>query len=443
MPTTHDDWTLLEADNQAERLAYLGTAPGATSHRSTDVTWVVTGVPADDYNGVIWTRMSPQTADLHVPLLVQQFGDQGLPALWHVDPQSEPADLADRLRALGCQPATRQVVMAANLSRLSREMSRFPSLTIDRVRGDDDLADWMAVRRQIAPDTEPLRGELYASLGLGNRQPLHHYLARVDGAPAGVAQLFLGMRAAGLYSVGVAPAFRGRGIGTALVLTPLLVARTLGFDVGVVRPPQDSRIMYEHLGFEDLISSALGYVIGGCRGGPATRDHASVRARDAGRTLCTGGKDRRRRAANLPGRAPPAGVNRCRTTQGGTGTVLDKTHGMTTTVESLPNPFLTDTNALAARVAGEPGTVPCQFLVGSGLETVHAARLWSGRTLALDILIDGCPYVRVRGTVAHCHAIEAADGLRFVVQWRIVPPAAMADLAQILSASAGGPDAAA
>jgi GNAT superfamily N-acetyltransferase len=120
----------------------------------------------------------------------------------------------------------------------------------------------MDVRLQIAPEARTMRESIYLSLGLGGRQPLHHYLARVDGEPAGVAQLFLGRRSAGLYSVGVAPAFRGRGIGTALVLTPLLVARTLGYDVGVVRPPADSRVMYEHLGFHALEPSAAGYVIG-------------------------------------------------------------------------------------------------------------------------------------------------------------------------------------
>ena len=41
-----------------------------------------------------------------------------------------------------------------------------------------------------------------------------------------------------------------------------LVARTLGYDVGVVRPPADSRVMYEHLGFNALPPSAAGYVIG-------------------------------------------------------------------------------------------------------------------------------------------------------------------------------------
>jgi GNAT superfamily N-acetyltransferase len=260
-PTRHE-WPFVEADNYAERLAYLGTSALATSHRGTDLTWVVTGVPAEDYNGVVWTRLSPPDADVQVPLLVQQFRDQGLPAVWHVDHGSEPRDLAPRLQALGCPPIAPYVAMAASLERLAREMSRFPGLTVDRVVSSEDLEDWMQARDQVAPGPPSVRADLYASLGLEGRQPLHHYLARVDGEPAGVAQLFLSRRAAGLYSVGVAPAFRGRGIGTALVLTPLLVARTLGYDIGVVRPPADSQAMYAHLGFTALASSGTAYMIG-------------------------------------------------------------------------------------------------------------------------------------------------------------------------------------
>lgn len=262
MSSIRDEWPLVEADNHAERLAYLGTSALATSHRGTDLTWVVTGVPSEEYNGVVWSRLSAPDADVQVPLLVQQFRDQGLPAVWHVDSGSEPRDLAPRLHALGCPEVTPMVAMGASLERLAREMSRFPGLTVDRVLSGEDLREWMDVRGQITPEPRSMREDLYLSLGLGGRQPLHHYLARVDGQPAGVAQLFLGRRAAGLYSVGVAPAFRGRGIGTALVLTPLLVARTLGYDIGVVRPPADSRAMYAHLGFTALPPSSLAYVIG-------------------------------------------------------------------------------------------------------------------------------------------------------------------------------------
>jgi GNAT superfamily N-acetyltransferase len=254
-------WGLREAENRAELLTYLGTASSATSHRATDLTWVITNIPDRDCNGVAWARLSRAEADVQISALVDQFRMHGLPAIWHLDPASEPPDLGPRLEALGCTPVGSEPCMGASLNALSREISRFPGLTVDRATTDDELDEWLAVRNTIAPEGGSFRRELYLSLGLGGRHPLHHYVARVDGQPAGCAQLFLGQRSAGLYSVGVAPAFRGRGIGTALVLTPLLVARTLGYDVGVVRPPADSILMYEHLGFGPITSPVSGYAL--------------------------------------------------------------------------------------------------------------------------------------------------------------------------------------
>ena len=46
-------WPYLEAENQTELLAYLGTASCAASHRAANITWVITGVDSNDYNGVI------------------------------------------------------------------------------------------------------------------------------------------------------------------------------------------------------------------------------------------------------------------------------------------------------------------------------------------------------------------------------------------------------
>jgi ribosomal protein S18 acetylase RimI-like enzyme len=261
MNSAETRWSELAAENEAELVAYLGTAAGATSQRATDLTWVVTGVNNEAYNGVLWTRLSPAAADLQVQFLVEQFRFQGLPALWRIDAATEPADLGARLRALGCTPLPDGICMGAQLPALAREMSRFPGLTVERVTSASELAEWLDVWTETSGEPREPRQQLYESLGFGARQPLHHYVARIDGQPAGVAELFLGQRAAGLYSLAVAPAYRGRGIGTALVLTPLLVARTTGYDTGVVQPPSESRVMFEHLGFEPVPQPSIGYRI--------------------------------------------------------------------------------------------------------------------------------------------------------------------------------------
>src|SRR5688572_14250620 len=56
-------WPLLETENQAEMLAYLGTASCAQSVYSPGVSWVMTGVDSNDYNGVLWARLSADEAD--------------------------------------------------------------------------------------------------------------------------------------------------------------------------------------------------------------------------------------------------------------------------------------------------------------------------------------------------------------------------------------------
>lgn len=261
MNTTETGWSELAAENEAELVAYLGTASGATSQRATDLTWVVTGVNNETYNGVLWTRLSSAAADLQVPFLVEQFRFQGLPAVWRIDPATEPADMGARLARLGCSALPDDICMGAHLPSLAREMSRFPGLTVERAVTPDELDEWLHVWTRTSGERREPRAQLYESLGLGARQPLHHYVARIDGQAAGIAELFLGQRGAGLYSLAVAPEFRGRGIGTALVLTPLLVARTLGYDTGVVRPPSDSRLMFEHLGFEAVRQPSIGYRI--------------------------------------------------------------------------------------------------------------------------------------------------------------------------------------
>jgi ribosomal protein S18 acetylase RimI-like enzyme len=261
MESTQTRWSELAAENEAELLAYLGSAAGATSQRSADLTWVVTGVNHEAYNGVVWTQLSPNAADMQVPALVEQFRFQGVPALWRIDATTEPADLGARLEALGCTRVPDGLCMGAQLPALAREMSRYPGLTIDRVLTSPELDEWLDIWTETSGERRDPRGLLYESLGFGARQPLHHYVARINGRPAGVAELFLGQRAAGLYSLAIAPAYRGRGIGTALVLTPLLVARTMGYDVGVVRSLADNRLMFEHLGFEASPQPSIGYRI--------------------------------------------------------------------------------------------------------------------------------------------------------------------------------------
>lgn len=257
----HDQWPYLEAENQAELLAHLGTATCAEGVSSASITWVITGVDSNDYNGVVWTRLSPVEADQLVPKLVETFHSRNVPALWHLDPASQPADLAQRLDHLGCRALSSGVCMAAALDSLPQTIQLAVGLSVQRVTTESDLNTWLDVWMHADDELRQPREQLYQNLGLSGTQPLRHYLARLDGEPVGVSQLFLGRRAAGLYSVSVLPAFRRRGVGTALTLTPFHDARAEGYILGVLGPSPEGQPLYEKLGFTLFPSPFVGYTL--------------------------------------------------------------------------------------------------------------------------------------------------------------------------------------
>lgn len=254
-------WPYLEAENQAELLAYLGTASCVEGFQSPSITWTITGVDSNDYNGVVWTRLTSEEADDTVPALVKKFRDRNIPALWHLDAASQPADLAQRLERLDCRALASGVCMAAALDKVAFGIPLPQGLSVERVTTRADLAAWLDV--WIHDDDEPRlpREQLYTSLGISGTEPLRHFLARLDGQAVGVSQLFLGARSAGLYCVSVLPSFRRQGIGTALTLTALQVARQEGYTVGVLGPSPEGQSLYRRVGFELFPSPFVGYTL--------------------------------------------------------------------------------------------------------------------------------------------------------------------------------------
>jgi GNAT superfamily N-acetyltransferase len=247
-------WPAAEAANRAELLAYAGTGACLESYRAANIAWVITGVPSDDYNGVIWARLTEEEAELLPPILVDRFRMHQLPSTWHLDAGTQPADLRDRLATLGCVPVEPAIGTAALIVDATRGMRDLPQLMVERVTTPGDLSAWMDIWASVSGEPRAPREALYTSLGLKRVEPLRHYLARLDGRPVGVSQLFLGQQAAGVYAVGVRPDYRRIGIGAALVQRPLLEARTLGYDLAVADPSADTLPFFSALGLAEFTS---------------------------------------------------------------------------------------------------------------------------------------------------------------------------------------------
>jgi hypothetical protein len=187
-------WSDLETANRTEMLVYLGTSPLAEKQLTDELSWVITGVLSNDYNGVAWFRLVQSKANPVITEILEHFSSRKVAFTWHVGSNSRPADLPHRLEAHGCRRLLPGVCMGAELFNLNEDVTRdVPGLAIQRVVDEVDLAAWVDIWMHFDDGEREPRSRLYASLGLNGDQPLQHYLARLDGQPVGVSQLFLAL----------------------------------------------------------------------------------------------------------------------------------------------------------------------------------------------------------------------------------------------------------
>ena len=72
-----------------------------------------------------------------------------------------------------------------------------------------------------------------------------------DGTPVATSELFLGGGVAGIHGVTTVPEFRGRGIRTAMTLSPIIDALRRGYAIGVLFSSEMAVGIYRRLGFQE------------------------------------------------------------------------------------------------------------------------------------------------------------------------------------------------
>ena len=86
------------------------------------------------------------------------------------------------------------------------------------------------------------------AIGVG-KTPWKMYVGYLDGLPVATNVLFNGAGVAGVYCVGTIPPARGKGIGAAITLKPLLVARGMGYHHAVLFSSEMGVSVYQRIGF--------------------------------------------------------------------------------------------------------------------------------------------------------------------------------------------------
>ncbi len=257
----------MEANFLAYFLLGLGPLPHMQLYSDPELTWAVSS-EFPGWNTVLRTQLSTETVAARVQEMVDRFKTTGKPLGWLVLPSTRPVNLPRYLLANGLKqvenrphmlaelhtlPAQLQMADKSAVGTINRPLRGSSGLLIELVHDIASFEQWYRATVagfEMTPTNARIYYDAYTRLGFDSAGPFLHYVGYLDGEPVTSSTLLLTDNMAGIYDVSTAPAFRGRGLGTAITLAPFLEARARGYRYACLQSSTKGYNVYRRLGFE-------------------------------------------------------------------------------------------------------------------------------------------------------------------------------------------------
>lgn len=219
------------------------------------LTWLMTNLPDHFMNMVVCHQLPSEGIDDLIESTLGHFRSMNIRRLsWLTHEGIPSAEINKVLIAHGLTFRDAFATeMAVDLSRLRDGLPTYPGLSVVPVDGEHVLKQWIRVASigfRIDERFEKVWFDFFADAIFDTR--FQTYLALLDGKPVATSQLFLSDGVAGLYNISCIPEARVQGIGSAITLAPLLEARQMGYQIGVLQASQKGYNVYRRLGFQDF-----------------------------------------------------------------------------------------------------------------------------------------------------------------------------------------------
>lgn len=210
--------------------------------------------PGEHRGWILYTRLDSATVDAAIEAQLSNLGWAGGKVEWKVYGHDTPANLKERLLAHGFQPEEPEALVALDLADAPAYLWEPITADIRRVQDATGIDVAMQVEEAVWAESHAWLGaELKRDL-LTSQELLSIYLAYVDNQPASSAWIrFHPQRQfADLWGGSTLPAFRRRGLYTALVAVRAQEARARGVRFLTVDASPMSRPILEKIGFRTL-----------------------------------------------------------------------------------------------------------------------------------------------------------------------------------------------
>jgi GNAT superfamily N-acetyltransferase len=225
------------------------------------LTRVVTKPPSRHGGWILYTHLDAETVETAIETQIADLGrraegfDEGFE--WKVFDHDTPADLKLRLIAHGFAPEEPEALMALDLKDAPARLWEPPRADIRRISDPAQVTQITLVQAEVWDDPMPGLADELAQTLRTHPELLSIFQAYADEQPIanGWIRYHPGRQFADLWGGSTRPAYRGRGLYTALVAVRAQEARTRGVRFLTVDASPMSRPILEKLGFRCLTYS--------------------------------------------------------------------------------------------------------------------------------------------------------------------------------------------
>ena len=234
---------------------FLGRAPSVELSIGRYLTWLITSMPDHFMNLVICTELPQKGIETLVEDALDHFRTLNIKKLsWLAEAGVPAQEIKKHLLANGLTfRESFATEMAIDLTGLSGDDPEPDGLEIRLVDDDKSLRQWIHVASLgfgVPIEMEDVWFEFFNYAAC--RTPFQTYLGLLHGKPVATSQVSNSAGVAGIYNVTCLPEARRRGIGSALVMKPLLAAHNIGMKIGVLQSSSMGYNAYRRLGFQDF-----------------------------------------------------------------------------------------------------------------------------------------------------------------------------------------------
>lgn len=234
-------------------LKFITSLPNMKVHEESDVFYVSADAPVFYFNSVFNARFNGN-ANLKIESAKEFFRRRLRNSFtWHITPSSLPENLSQLIMAQGGEFRESMPFLAVHLDDIPRDFPVPSNFDWKTVRDHEMLGEWISTYCHVRgyPESADKLFRIFSDLDLSESSRLQLIVGYLDDKPVSTYSIFLDREIAGFYSLTTLPEARGHGLGTAMSIVAVDLAKEYGYESAMLLSEPPSRNICKRLGFVD------------------------------------------------------------------------------------------------------------------------------------------------------------------------------------------------